>query len=681
MPKRADSLLIAGVFLGLSFLPRPALAQTTRPRPNWHEDAYFGIHYDLHANAQDTELGKELTPEHLRERLSRVRPDWVQTDCKGHPGYTSWLTKVGSTSPGVVKDALRIHRDVTKELGIKLGVHYSGVWDTRAVELHPDWAKIDAKGRRDKNMTCRLSGYDDQLMIPQMLEIIANYDVDGFWVDGENWASTPCWCDRCKAEFPRRTGIREIPTEKGQPHWEEWLAFHRNLFVEHVTKYTNAIHARKPSCMVTSNWMYTFRQPDLVQAPVDHLSGDFTPSWGSDTAALEGRVIDSRNMTWDLMAWGFTQTGGGMENPPWIFKPGLHLKQEVSEVVALGGAVMVYENPQRSGWLTGWHNETIAEVAEYCRARQGVCFKSKTVPQVVVLYLTDHYYANNEPLFNPGEAQPPVQGALQALLETQHSTDVLTEDGALERMNEYKLVVVPEQTRLSVRMVEALESFARAGGYVLMSGEHLARDYPALVGGSPRGEMLSGSVYLPVADRAVPVAGQWQPVSPAPGTQVLTYRLTQQEPKKDVTDQAVVTKRPLGTGAILAVHGPIFRNYGLGHYLTLRRYLSDLVGGLGISWAATVEAPARLEMILRQKEGKLLVNLINRGSGETLSPNRVLVEELPPIENVVVRIARAQRPQSVSVVPADLKIDWSYQDGLVKVNVPRVEIHRVVVVE
>jgi len=59
----------------------------------------------------------------------------------------------------------------------------------------------------------------------------------------------------------------------------------------------------------------------------------------------------------------------------------------------------------------------------------------------------------------------------------------------------------------------------------------------------------------------------------------------------------------------------------------------------------------------------------------------VLVEELPPIENVVVRIARAQRPQSVSVVPADLKIDWSYQDGLVKVNVPRVEIHRVVVVE
>ena len=38
-------------------------------RSNWHEDAFFGMHYDLHAVAEDTELGKELTAVHLRERL------------------------------------------------------------------------------------------------------------------------------------------------------------------------------------------------------------------------------------------------------------------------------------------------------------------------------------------------------------------------------------------------------------------------------------------------------------------------------------------------------------------------------------------------------------------------------------------------------------------------------------
>ncbi len=109
----------------------------------------FGIHYDLHAGADDTVLGRDLSVEHLVERLSRVMPDWVQCDCKGHPGYTSWPTEVGSTSPGMVQDALRIHREATRRLGIPLGMHYSGVWDTRAVELHPDWARVDENGVPD----------------------------------------------------------------------------------------------------------------------------------------------------------------------------------------------------------------------------------------------------------------------------------------------------------------------------------------------------------------------------------------------------------------------------------------------------------------------------------------------------------------------------------------------------
>ena len=679
MWKNIRIIILTGLLGNSLTLPRKAGSQASSPSPNWHEKVFFGIHYDLHANAQDTELGRELTPAHLRERLLRTRPDWVQTDCKGHPGYTSWPTSVGSTSPGVVKDSLRIYRDVTRELGIKLGVHYSGVWDSRAVELHPEWARVDAKGQRDTRITCRLHGYDEQLMIPQMMEIIDKYDVDGFWVDGENWAALPCWCERCRAEFTRRTGISEIPTQKGQAHWEDWLAFHRDLFVEHVTKYTQAVHARKPGCLVVSNWMYTVREPDAVKAPIDYLSGDFSPSWGGDVAAFEGRLMDSRDMSWDLMAWGFTRVD--KESLPWEFKPALHLEQEVSEVVALGGAVMIYENPQRSGWLTGWHNEIMAEVGEFCRARQEACWHSKTVPQAAVLHLPQHFYAHNEPLFNFADAVEPVQGALQALLETHHSTDVLTEDASLKRMNEYKLVVVPEETRLDEQVVLALDGFARAGGYVLMSGEHLAQDYPALVGATPGPAAVVDRIYLPLGRRAVPVGPVWQPVTPASGTEVLMRRLNQQEPGKDITDQVVATKRAVGKGAIVAVYGPVFRNYFAGHSPALREWIGNLLDGLGIRWIAEVKGPPHLEMVLRQKNGKLVVNLLNRGSGETLSPNRVMVEELPPIQHVVVRVRRDGSPRSVTMVPPDLNIDWSYRDGWLTVNVPRVDVHRVVVVE
>jgi len=650
-------------------------------KANWHEDVFFGIHYDLHANASDTVLGKELTVEHLRERLQRIQPDWIQCDCKGHPGYTSWPTEVGSTSAGVVNDALRIHREVTAELGVKLGVHYSGVWDSRAIELHPEWARIDEKGRSDPNMTCRLSRYHEELMIPQMVEVIDKYEVDGFWVDGENWASRPCWCERCKAEFTRRTGIHRIPVAADHPHWDRWLAFHRDLFVEHVTRYAEAVHVRKPTCLVCSNWMYTVRQPDPVRAPVDYLSGDFDHAWGANRAAVEGRLLDGRGMSWDLMAWGFTKTGSMGEDPPWVSKTVSHLCQEIAEVVALGGAVMVYETPQRTGWLTGWRNESLAQVAEFCRARKEVCFKSKTVPQAAVLHLASHYYSCNDPLFNYGQAVQPVEGALHALLETHRSTDILTEDSALERMNEYRLLVVPEQTRLSKPILEALASFAGAGGIVLLSGAHLTKDYPQLVGATPAGPPIREPTHLPVGDLAVQVSGPWQAVTPMDGTEVLACRCTGQELTKDCTDQVVVTKRKMGKGSIVAIHGPIFRDYYLGHYPLLRRFIGRLVNALGIDWTVTLDAPPRLEMILRKKDGKLLVNLINRGAGEMLSLQRVVVEELPPVENVVLRVHRDDRPKSVSLMPDGTPVEWSHRAGELTVKVPRVDIHSAIVIE
>ena len=81
---------------------------------SWHNDVFFGLHFDLHAADQDTELGRALTGQHLREQLAKTRPDFVQCDGKGHPGYASYPTRVGVPSPGIVRDQLRIWREVTR---------------------------------------------------------------------------------------------------------------------------------------------------------------------------------------------------------------------------------------------------------------------------------------------------------------------------------------------------------------------------------------------------------------------------------------------------------------------------------------------------------------------------------------------------------------------------------------
>ena len=657
----------------------------TERRPNWHDDVFFGLHYDLHANRADTELGREISYDHIRERLERIRPDWVHCDCKGHAGYTSWPTTIGSTAPGMIHDQLRVYRDVTRDMGINLNMHYSGVWDTRAIEVHPEWGRIDADGARDPDMTCRSSSYDDELMIPQMLELIDNYDVDGFWVDGENWASRPCWCERCSAEYTRRTGNTSIPRSAADDGWTSWLQFHRDLFIEHVRHYTDAVHAHKPTCTVVSNWMYTARQPEAIDAPIDYISGDYDWNFGANRAAIEGRVIDSRDRSWDLMAWGFTKTNPMQVPPHWVMKPVIHLQQELAEVVALGGAMMIYNTPQRTGWLTGWHQDTMAAAARFCRERQDACWKSRPVPEAAVLHLTDHYYATNEALYSYGPGGHPVEGALQVLLETHRSTDVLTRDAALRRMDEYKLIVVPEQTHLSDEIVARLRTAAEHGAFVILSGPRLAHDHPDLVGAQPQGKPTDDAKYtytfLETRGHAVPVSAPWQPVAPAADTEVWAYRLAHHDPEKDRTDQALVTFRAIGQGGIVAIHGPIFYDYFQGHYPLLRQFFGDLVARLPIAWTATVEASPRLELILRQKAGRTVINLVNRGAAEMLSPQRVMVEELAPVHDVRVRLRRDRVPTSVSIIPAGDSFEWSYDDGSLDLNIPRVDIHTVVVVE
>ena len=280
-------------------MQQPAQAQ------NWHQSVFFGLHYDLHAKGWDTELGTAVTHEMLRSAWEKVKPDWVQCDCKGHEGYTSYPTKVGTASPGIVRDALRIHREVTQELGIPLVMHYSGIWDGAAMVRHPEWARVNADGRPDRLCACPRSGYLTELLVPQMIELIDEYDVAGFWVEGDIWATRPCYCQRCRSEFADEyvaTHFAKPPRRPEDAGWHEWLTFQRRSYDDYVRFYVEAVHRRKSNCLVCTNWLYSVRHPDPPTLPGDFLSGDFSHTWGLERAVAEARFLDGRGMTWDLMA-------------------------------------------------------------------------------------------------------------------------------------------------------------------------------------------------------------------------------------------------------------------------------------------------------------------------------------------------------------------------------------------
>jgi hypothetical protein len=671
---------------------------------NWHDDVFFGLHFDLHAAETDTALGRNLSVEHLVGQLEKVRPDYVQCDCKGHPGLTSYPTAVGIPAPHIEKDSLKIWREATRVLGIPLGVHFSGVWDTAILKRHPEWGRLnlkeyeESKGSpgvdgqakpenfedRDKDNTCPLSPYTDEYMIPQILEIIDRYDVDGFWIDGENWTSLPCYCDRCTSEFVRWSGISNVPVQKGEEGWNEWLAFSRRNFEEHVRKVANAVHKRKPSCTVCSNWMYTVRQPDEPEVPVDYLSGDFDWIWSTGRAWPEARFMDNRGLSWDLMAWGFTSYGP-MKN--WVFKSAPALCQEAAVVMASGGSFMVYDQPNRTGELVGWHMDRLAEVGRFCRARQPYCQHSRSVPQIAILHAKEHYYLNNGPLYQMGSAEKPVEGALQALLENGYHADILTGTALMERIDQYPICIAAEQDALPEELRLKLEAYVFNGGNLIVTGAEQTGKFDTLAGvmdtGGLAGEEHGQGIYIPDGEEACPLIGSWRLVRGNPGTvveKILFSRDRGANEQDSGSPAAVMTQ--YGKGRIALVFGPVFEAYYDSHYPGMRRFVKRLVEAFENENLVRVEAPLCIQTAVRETGNTRMIHFINSGTNKALSPRNGYIEDVPAAGPVRVTLKLEKRPAAVFLAPSFQPVSWSFSgEGFFSAEIGHIGIHDILVIQ
>ncbi len=671
-------------------------------RKNWHDGVFFGLHFDLHADPGD-QVGAAMSVEHLVERLGRVRPDFVQCDCKGHAGYSSYPTKIGTPAPHIVKDSLRIWRDASRQLGIPLIVHYSGIWDTAAMKAHPEWGRWNGEGHKpeswmprpadasapDANMACPLSAYTVDYMAAQMLEIIDEYDVDGFWVDGENWATAPCYCPICVDGYigmfnPPCADAPHSPEEEG---WNDWQAYSRSNFDEHVRRYADIVHRRKPSCTVCSNWMYTLRQPDPVTVPVDYLSGDFDWIWSTKTALVEARFMDGRGMPWDLMAWGFTSYGPMKD---WTFKSVAALCQEAGVVLSCGGAFMVYDQPNRSGDIIGWHMDDLALVAGFCRERQEFCTGTSSVPQIAILHSRHHVYSTNKPLYGQLRSAYAVEGALHAMLELGFHADILQDEKLLERMGQYPVVIVPEQTGLPASTVTALKDYVKRGGRLLVSGTTTTCPFDDIFGiRGEEGGIAAGSHYLQDGPRTVTTVGDWRTVHLTEAGSASDDLITAESllPSRGGSSEGSELEsvafvcRKMGEGRVASIFGNMFEGYADSHYPGIRRFLGRVIDSLGTGNLLRVKAPLPVHATLRKRDDQLMIHLVNLGSDKPLSPSNAYIEEVPAAGPITIDLPLAARPCNVRMQPGCRAAAYRFEAGRLHCQVDHCGTHEILVVD
>jgi len=664
--------------------------ETPRPVPGFphsapiaRKDAFFGLHFDLHPQATDTALGADISEENIRDLLYRVKPDYVQYDCKGHAGWAGYPTSVGWSSPGIVNDSLAVWRQATRDAGVGLFIHYSGVWDTKAVAEHPDWARVGPDGKPDPNATSVFGPYADELLIPQLKEVTARYGLDGVWADGECWATQLDYSPRALAAWTKETGYKDAPQERSDPRWLDWKMFHRRAFERYLVRWIDAVHAANPALQLTSNWMYTSFAPKPVEAKLDFLSGDYSPSLSVDRARLEARYLASTGMPWDLMAWGFDK-GQGLN---WSIKPAEHLMQEASVVLMQGGGFQIYHTPTRSGFIV---EPVIAQeeaVASFCRARQAVSYKSTSVPQVALLLSSESFWDKSDAVFAPwGDVFLELEGALHALLNLHYSVDVLAEHQLRPRLNEFPLVVIPDSHKLTGEFRQALTEYVGQGGSLLLLGEKCARQLGPLLGAELAGEPAQRTAELVAgpgtaaaqAGRVTNADGIWQKV------ELTTARAAGSiHPSRDTRKggEVAATVNAVGKGKVAAVYGPIATIYFRSHHPWLREFIGNITAELFPDPSVMVEGPSTIDVALRKTaDGRLSVHLLNT-AGMPLPDRYGFTDALPPLEDIALTVRTAARPASVSWAPDGGRLRWSWSDGLLKVTIPKLRIHGVIVWE
>ena len=657
--------------------PSPAApagaAREKRPVPR--KDAFFGLHFDLHPNKADTALGADISEDNIAALLDRVKPDYVQYDCKGHPGYTGYPTKVGWPSPGIVRDSLAVWRKVTGERGVGLYIHYSGVWDSKAVEEHPEWARVDDQGKGDANATSVFGPYVDELLIPQLKEVTAAYNLDGAWVDGECWAAQRDYSPAALKAWREETGYGSAPKDRSEPHWLEWKMFHRRAFENYLTHWVDALHAFRPELQLTSNWMYTSFAPKPVTAGLDFLSGDYSPSLSVDRARTEARYLASTGMPWDLMAWGFDQA----KEQAWTLKTPLHLEQEAAVVLMQGGGFQVYNTPTRSGYIIPWVIKQLGSVADFCRARQALSHKSLTIPQVALLNSETSLWDRMDRVYSPWAGEfDELEGTLHALLELHYSVDILAEHQLISRLAEFPFLVIPDSPRLDPEFQEAVVKYVESGGSLLLLGEKCARLFQPILGVRLVGEPREVAAELETPGGPFPAGGAWQEVEPTTAEPVAP-RYPTRDFRRDGSTAATVAS--FGKGKVGAVFGPLALAFFRSHHPGLRLLIGDLVARLFSDPQVEVDGPPTLDITLRRTaDGRLSLHILNR-SGFPVPDRYNFIDYVPSVGPIRVSLKLAARPKSVLWLPDGAKVDWTWKDGRLRATVPSIQIHGILVVD
>ncbi len=694
---------------------------------SWYATSYRKLFFDFHSHSSAAGLAADFDAEAWADRLVEANAQAVSvfTKCgfgwsfyqKGHIRYIHPQLPAGL-------DMLEAQITALHRRGLKAIGYYHTFNSEPVARDHPEWLRRGPDGEpagATGTDCCLLSPLLEEWMLPHVAEIVTHYDVDSMFFDG-TYAHAPCYCEHCRRRFAEASGGKEIPVLPAgsrtlppeaakDPLWREYGAWYMAAFREVRQRICDTIHAHRPEVVVSVNWAYAPRNPEVVPEGIGALVADIMPDDQVANGSYFASYWSTLGRPFDVMNSAFLQWWGD-----WGSKPAVAMQQEVAPVLARGGLTWIgFQMTHRFNVEPAIMDE-LGKTLAFVREREALYAGAEPVTHVAVLHATDQHFTRDEPRLFIDELS--ARGAHRLLTESMIPFHLLHEEGLLARLAEFKAVILPDQRYLAPTLVKALADWVAAGGALIATGLTGTVD----ADGAPTGSFALGALlglqydgrydqshaYIAVKDeRLAPgtldlphiveaATGLARPVSEDVQTLARLHKvylradgqfLLRWSPVGEDSGYPAITLRPVGQGCACYIAPDVFRAYQAKNQWNAKHIVANLLRLVVPEPPVTVEALAWLEVIpMRQPaehapEGRarLLIHLLNEHGDRPLDGNYRCTEQILPVRDVRVQVRYPERPITIRLEPDGVEPAWEYADGIVTVQVPEVYIHCAVV--
>ena len=557
-------------------------------------------------------------------------------------------------------------------------------------ENYPHWAALTAEGKIiDYNgdvQACVNGEYQQDYALRIIKELLTTHAFDGIFFNMGGYKTSDysgneygiCHCENCKRLFKEMFGLN-LPTKEDRsgPVNRKYNQFKERTLSAHHKKVYDFIRNLRPDVCIANHREFgrgvnRMESNTGLDRPLPHWQYSASDNTKRAVCSYPGMV--SSNTTVDFIDYPYRHVAVSPHQQ----------RLRLAQNLANGGALDYYligrlDNHQDRSGFRG-----IKEIYHYHAA-------------VEEAYLNIRSKANIA-LLNGDTAE--FRGWFRFLSESHFPFDSLTTDAALDLpWDRYEAVILPDLQRMDDALAEKVDAFVQAGGAAISvcrsgfrDGADEPRARPALkclgIEEILRVRTDMRSSYLKLDDKTgfarsehtdlIYLDGPYVQAQYADAAQARLKLVPPHNfgpPERcyytQVTDHPGVVIHPFGKGKAVYIPwkpGALFHRQG---YTNTFDFVADLLEGVAGLKPVGGNLPPMVEVTWFEKtDGSgLLLHLVN-GSGH------FGVSFYAPVvmTNLEVTLPYAREPQSVGSLPRNQACDYQWEEGLLTVHIPELEL-------